>query len=117
MGIGVAANLPWKEIILALPGVAQTATDLWKKWKSKPETTPLDQGDGPERQIAAMVERLQALENSEVEQAKVVKEMAEQLQAISAGLTEVSRRNNIALLLAAAAAIASVAALTLLLLR
>lgn len=117
MGIGIPTNLPWKEIVLALPGVAQTATDLWKKWKSQPDTPPLDQQDSPEQQIAAIVERLQALENSEVAQASIVKDITEQLQAISTGLNEVSKRSNAALLVAVAASLISATALVVLLLR
>jgi hypothetical protein len=117
MGIGIAASLPWKDIIVALPGVAQTATDMWKKWKSNPEAPPVDQQDTPEQQLAVVIERLQALENSEAAQAKLVKEMADQLQAISAGLTEVSKRSNIALWAALAALAMSTAALVVLVVR
>jgi hypothetical protein len=117
MGLGIAANLPWKDIVLALPGVAQTATELWKKWKSKPDAPPLDRQESPEQQIAAIVERLQALEKSEVAQAGVVKEITEQLQAISTGLSEVSKRSNAALWVGAGAFIMSAATLVFVIVR
>lgn len=117
MGLGIAASLPWKDIILALPGVAGTANDLLKKWKSKPEQEPLDENESPSRQIAVIAERLQALENAQAMQARLNQEMAEQLQALSAGLTEVSKRVTIALWLAGAGTVLAAAALVTVLVR
>jgi DNA-directed RNA polymerase specialized sigma24 family protein len=117
MGLGIAASLPWKDIILALPGVASTANDLLKKWKSKPEQDPLDENESPAQQIAVIAERLQALESAQAAQAALNKELADQLQALSVGLTEVSRRVTMALWIAGVGAGTAAAALIVVLSR
>jgi hypothetical protein len=110
MAVHVAA-LPWKEIIKVLPSLVTTATKLWEQMKSQPRAAQVDPNDDPRKQIAALLQRIEALENAEVAQANLVRQMIEQLQGISAGLAETSRRHTLSLVIAVAALVLSVSAL------
>jgi hypothetical protein len=78
----VAAVIPWKEILRHLPTVVVAAKELWNHWSSKPQRG-VDPNADVRTQLAAAAERLAALEAAETDQAKVVSQIAEQLQAIA----------------------------------
>src|SRR5258706_6310984 len=78
----VVAAIPWKVIIQALPTIVVTAKDLWNHWSSR-KSAPVDPHADVRTQLAAAVERLAALESAETEQAKLISQIAEQLQGIA----------------------------------
>ena len=79
----VAAAIPWSVILNALPTVVVTAKELWNHWSSRPKAAALDPNADVKTQLASVLERLAALENVETGQAKLVSQMAEQLQGIA----------------------------------
>lgn len=81
--MAVAAAIPWKAILKALPMVVVTAKELWNYWSSRPRTAPVDPNADMTTQLVSVGERLTALESAEAAQAKLVSQMAEQLQAIA----------------------------------
>ena len=111
------ANLPWKDILKLLPALVTAATKLWDRVTSQPKSAPINPNDDPQKQLSAIIERLQYLEESEAAQANLTKQLLEQLQGVSAGLTEISRRNNISLFLGIVAFAVSIVALVMVVLR
>jgi len=101
--------LPWSTILQALPTVAVTAKDLWNHWSSR-KSTPVDPSADVKTQLASIAERLAALESAETEQARLVSQMAEQLQGIA-------RRVSIAYWLGLGGLLVACAALAVALLR
>ena len=81
--MAVAAAIPWKVILKALPVVVVTAKELWNYWSSRPRTAPVDPNGDVATQLVSVGERLAALESAEAAQAKLVSQMAEQLQGIA----------------------------------
>ena len=81
--MAVAAAIPWKVILKALPVVVVSAKELWNYWSSRPKTAPVDPKADVTTQLASVGERLAALESAETVQAKLVSQMAEQLQGIA----------------------------------
>jgi hypothetical protein len=81
--MAVAAAIPWKVILKALPIVVVTARELWNHWSSRPKAAPVDANADVRTQLASVGERLAALESAETDQAKLVSQMAEQLQGIA----------------------------------
>ena len=79
----VAAVIPWKEILRHLPAVVVAARELWNHWSSRPRRGPVDPNADVRTQLAAVAERLAALEAAETDQAKVVSQIAEQLEGIA----------------------------------
>ena len=81
--MAVAAAIPWKVILKALPVVVVTAKELWNYWSSRPRTAPVDPNADMTTQLVSVGERLAALESAETVQAKLVSQMAEQLQGVA----------------------------------
>ena len=117
MAAQVATQIPWKELIKIIPTVVVAAKELWNKWSSKTQPPLVDPQSEMKIQIATIVGRLQALESSEVDQANLMKQITEQLQGISTGLTEVSDRSSIGVWLGASALVVSCITLLLVVLR
>lgn len=92
----MAIAIPWNKIleIITSDVVINGAKDLWERWDSKTNPPPVDPQSEIKTQIEVIVKRLEALEASEPDQAKLMKEIAEQLQGVSTGLIEVSRRSS-----------------------
>jgi hypothetical protein len=86
--VSIAANLPWKQIISALPEVVGAARALMKRWESKPKAPVADPAESLESRIQSISSRVQSLEDNERAQSEVVSQLAEQLQGIAAGLKE-----------------------------
>jgi hypothetical protein len=106
----VAAVIPWKVILQALPTIVVTAKELWNHWSSRPKTAPVDPDGDVRTQLASVAERLAALESAETDQTKLVSQMAEQLQGIA-------RRASIAYWLGLSGVVLACAALLLAILR
>ena len=77
------AAIPWKLILKALPTVVVTARELLNNWSSRPKKGLVDPNADVRTQLASVAERLTALESAETDQAKLVSQMAEQLQGIA----------------------------------
>jgi hypothetical protein len=78
----MAVPVPWSTILQALPTVVVTAKDLWQHWSSR-KSAPVDPHADARTQLASVAEKLAALESAETEQAKIVSQIAEQLQGIA----------------------------------
>ena len=81
--MAIAGAIPWKAILKALPMVVLTAREMWTQWSSRPKKAPVDPNADVKTQLASVAERLTALEGAETEQARLVSQMAEQLQGIA----------------------------------
>lgn len=81
--MAVAAAIPWKVILKALPAVVVTAKALWNHWSSRPKTALVGPDADVRTQLASAAERLAALESAETDQARLVSQIAEQLQGIA----------------------------------
>jgi hypothetical protein len=116
MALHVAA-LPWKEIIKVIPTLVGTATRLWEQTRSQAHAAPVDPQDDPRRQLAAMLQRLEAMESAEIAQADLVRQLTEQLQGVSTGFAMLARRTTLLTIAATAALVLSIAALGMVLLH
>ena len=76
------AALPWKEILRGATLVVSLARDLIMHQSSKPKPTPQAESD-PKSQLDVLGQRLEALEGSREEHAKVVKLLAEEVQSLA----------------------------------
>ncbi|HEY8607657.1 MAG TPA: hypothetical protein VIM12_11145 [Noviherbaspirillum sp.] len=97
MPVQVATQIPWKELIKLVPTVVAATRDLRNKWGSKQQAPEVDPHAEVKTQIATVTQRLATLESAGAEQADVMKQIAEQLQGVSAGLAETARRATTAL--------------------
>jgi len=74
--------LPWKEILKGATLAVSLARDLMKHQSGKPRQTAEVASD-PKSQIAGLGRRLEALESSSEEHAKVMKMLADELQSLA----------------------------------
>ncbi len=81
--MAVVAAIPWAVILKALPTVVLTAKELWNHWSSRPKAAPVDPNADVRTQLASVAERLAALESAETDQARLISQIAEQLQGIA----------------------------------
>jgi hypothetical protein len=109
--------IPWAQVMLHGPKVLDAATAMFDKWQSRPRPEAVDPNAEVRTQISSIVKRLQVLEEAEAAQAEVTKNMAEQVQGLSAGLTELSRKAALAAWLAGGALAVSVVALVVAIVR
>ena len=79
--MGVAA-LPWKDIIKGASLAVSLARDVMKHQKSRPKP-PEEAAAESEPELAAVLRRLDALEASGAEQARVLKLLAEEVQVLA----------------------------------
>jgi len=112
-----ASAIPWKQLILLAPDIAKGASAIWGQWKSKPGPEPIDANKSPGDQLAALSKRLLALETNEAKQARLVSEMADQVQVIAVGLRETAARQTVVIWVAGAALMLAIAGLVVALLR
>jgi hypothetical protein len=103
--------IPTAILIEAAPRIFEAAMGAFDKWKTRPKPEPVDPSADPRAQLAAIVARLQALEDAESSQAEVVKNIAGQLEGLSAAFTESSRKTTTALWIAGVAVGASIVAI------
>jgi hypothetical protein len=107
----VAAKIPWRQLILLAPDVAKGARAIWAQWMAKPQPAPIDPAATLNAQVAAISERILALESNEAKQSKLVSEIADQLQGIAMGLEETAARQTLIVWTAIAALVVSIASL------
>jgi hypothetical protein len=93
--VNAATKLPWKQILAHLPEVVGAAKKIWKYWESKPTPEPIDPSASVASQLAALADRVQLLESNEKSQSEVVRQIAEQLQGLAAGLRETAARQTL----------------------
>jgi hypothetical protein len=82
LAMPIAAAIPWTQILKALPYVVDGAKTVLKM-TSKPKEAPLDPAQDLREQLASLAERIEATDAAQAEQAKVLAQVAEQLQAIA----------------------------------
>jgi hypothetical protein len=82
------AALPLREMIVLASHVVQAASTIYQKWIARPKPEPVDLHAETRTQIAAIVQRLQTLEALETDQVKLVQEMAQQIERLSARLAQ-----------------------------
>ena len=78
---------------------------------AKPTPKPIDPTAPMNAQVAAIVERVLALENNEARQSKLVSEMADQLRVIAEGLEETAARQALVVWVAIGASVVSLVSL------
>jgi hypothetical protein len=78
---------------------------------SRPKPEPIDSTATMNAQLAAISERILALENNEARQSKLVSEMADQLQVIAVGLEETAARQTLVMWVAIGASAVSIVSL------
>lgn len=103
--------IPWDQVILHGPRVLDAATAIFDKWKTRPKPESIDPDSEVKIQLAAIVRRLQALEEAQTAQAEISKNMAEQIEGMAAGLEQLSRKAALASWAAGGALLLSVIAL------
>jgi hypothetical protein len=81
--MAVAAAIPWSVILKTLPEVVFAAKELWDRWSSRSRRAAIDPNADVKAQLGAIGERLAALEAAETDQAKLVSQIAEQLQGVA----------------------------------
>lgn len=111
------AAVPWGTIISTLPALVDAAGRLLKKADQPPKSLPEVPGSEAAAQLDAVIRRLEYFEALEADQAKLLQQALEQLQAVSVTASVTARRANLALGLATIAALAAVASLVVLLIR
>ncbi|WP_151447079.1 hypothetical protein [Lacisediminimonas profundi] len=85
----------------------------WQKRRAE----PVDPQASPQSQISTVAGRLETLERAEIAQAELVRNMAEQINALSVSHAELSRKLSLALAAAGVAILLSVVAIGVNLLR
>jgi hypothetical protein len=109
--------IPTAILIEAAPRIFEAAMGVFDKWKTRPKPDPVDASADPRTQLAAIVARLQSLEETESSQAEVVKNIAGQLEGLSAGFADLSRKATTALWISVLAVLTSVVAIAVVALR
>jgi hypothetical protein len=110
-------DMGWPAIIPYIPTIVDGAKTLWDKWANRAKSPVVDPQSAINTQIEVIVKRLSDLETSGSEQANLINQIAIQLEGISSGLTEVSRRSSIGLWLGVAATVISFSSLAVILFR
>src|SRR3569623_3402970 len=100
--------IPWDQVILHGPRVLDAATAIFDKLKTRPRTESIDPDSEVKIQLAAMVQRLQVLEEAQTAQAEIGKNMAEQIEGLTAALEQMSRKATLASWIAGVALLQSV---------
>jgi hypothetical protein len=92
--------VPWKEIIIVLPGLITAAGSLFKKAEEPPKSLPAVPQGNSQAQLDAVIKRLEYFESLESEQAQLLKQTIEQLQNVTVASSLIAKRANVALVLA-----------------
>jgi uncharacterized protein (UPF0335 family) len=104
----IAASIPWKDLLMAAPTILAAAQKLRKPGNQQ---SPSQAAATKEPDVGALVKRIERLEESEVKQAALVKELAEQLNGVTEAMRVVALRTTIALGLSGVAALLAIAGL------
>jgi hypothetical protein len=78
----MAAALPWKEILKGATIAVSLTRDLMKARAAKPAQVTGEPSD-PRAQLSALAQRVEALEATDAEQARVMKMLAEEMQGLA----------------------------------
>lgn len=114
----VASQIPWKHVIAAAPGVWKTAREIFSSSSKKAESPPVDDPGADVRvQLSALAARVHEIDVSQADQAKLLADMAEQMQAITLQVQALGKRANRLLLLAAGTCVVAVVSLAVAFLR
>lgn len=105
------AAVPWGTIIASLPALVDAAGRLLKKADQPPKSLPEVPDREAAAQLDAVIKRLQYFESLEADQAKLLQQALEQLQAVSVTASVTARRATMALALATVASLVAVASL------
>lgn len=107
------AGVPWGAIISVLPSLIEASASLFKKADSPKASLPEVPDSSPEKQLEAVIARLEYFETLESDQAKLLQQTIEHLQNVTILASGLAKRANIALAVAAISMVISVAALVL----
>lgn len=107
------AAVPWGAIIGVLPSLIEASASLFKKADPPKESLPEVPATNPEKQLEAVIARLEYFETLEADQAQVLKQTIEQLQNVTILSSGLAKRANIALSVAAVSIVLAVASLAL----
>jgi hypothetical protein len=109
-GFGILASVPWGKIVTYAPTIIDTAGKLLDSVRSrfgkKVELPPA--GNASDSSIAALADRIAALESNEVRQAELVSTIAQQLGSLSTALQVLSQRVALAFFLSLTAIVAAI---------
>ena len=105
------AAVPWGAIIGVLPSLIEASASLFRKAESPKESLPEVPANNPEKQLEAVIARLEYFETLEADQAKVLKQTIEQLQNVTILASGLAKRANVALGVAIVSIVIAVASL------
>jgi len=100
--VTILSRIPWREIGLASPQIAEVAKKIWKKVSmtigfSRPAKEPPS--------LENLHKRIEQLEANEIQQAELVKNMAMQTEELATALRIISKRLQVVTILAVFAVI------------
>jgi uncharacterized coiled-coil protein SlyX len=99
----IASNIPWVELGRRLPEILAGSRRLLDKSRKLEHHAPSSNAEAAERQLH---DRIATLEAREVEQAKVVEQMAEQLQGLTVSVKVLAARNKLLIYIVVVLAVA-----------
>jgi hypothetical protein len=88
----LAKNIPWGELVRRAPDIVEGSRQLLDSSRKLGQRTPGSAQQSGEQQLQA---RIAALEAREVEQAKIVEQMAEQIDGLTAVVKVLAWQNRI----------------------
>ena len=88
----IASNIPWVELMRRAPDILDSSRRLLDKSRKLEHPAPPPDAQTAERQLH---DRVATLEAREVEQAKVVQQMAEQLEGLTVSVKVLAARNKL----------------------
>lgn len=102
------ATVPWGAIIGALPSLIEASATLFRKAEAPQSSLPEVPAHGTEKQLEAVIARLEYFESLEADQAKLVKQTVEQLQNVTILASRLAMRANVSLVVAGASLLLAV---------
>jgi hypothetical protein len=101
----IARSIPWVELARRAPDILAGSRRLLDKSRTLQDHTPPPDARAAERQLR---ERVATLEEREIEQARVVDQMAEQLEGLTVSVKVLAARNRLLICIVVVLAIAVV---------
>jgi hypothetical protein len=99
----IASNIPWVELVRRAPDILDGSRRLLDKSRKLEHHAPSSSAQAAELQLR---DRVATLEAREVEQAKVVEQMAEQLQGLTVSVKVLAARNKLLIYIVVVLAVA-----------
>lgn len=103
--------VPWGVLVSALPVLVESAGKLFNKAGEPPPRYTETSGGGTDDHVRALERRMDYFENLEAEQAKLLKQIIEQMQQMAIKSAAMEKRANLAVGVAAVSAVLAVIAL------